>query len=94
MTTKEISDQLVRYKILALLIGSLVHEPGELERSLFALQRACGRPLKEFLLDADPNEDPVIFWQAIQALQALREDQIWIQRFKAGLNFPPIAWWS
>jgi len=94
MTKNEIAAQLTSFKLLGLLIGALIQEPEDRERSLFALERLCGRPLREFLLEADPNEDPALYWQAIQAVEALREDQIWITRFHAGQSLPIVARWS
>ena len=94
MTKTEIAAQLTRFKLLGLLIGALIQEPEERERSLFALERLCGRPLRVFLVEADPDEDPVLYWQALQAVEALREDQIWITRFHAGQSLPVVARWS
>jgi hypothetical protein len=94
MTKNEIAAQLTRFKLLGLLIGALIQEPEDRERSLFALERLCGRPLREFLVVADPDEDPALYWQAIQAVEALREDQIWINRFHAGQPLPIVARWS
>jgi len=94
MTKEEIAEQLAKFKVLGLLIGALIQEPEERERTLFSLERHCGRPLKEFLVETDPDENPVLQWQAIQALEALREDQIWINRFHAGLPFPIVMRWS
>jgi hypothetical protein len=76
------------------LIGALIQESEERERSLFALERLCGRPLKEFLVEADPNEDPTLYWQALQAVEALREDQVWIRCFHAGQVLPIVDRWS
>ena len=94
MTKEEIAEQLRTFKVLGLLIGALIQEPAERERSLFSLARFCGRPLREFLVEADPDEDPALYWQAIQAVAALREDQIWITRFHAGQSLPMVARWS
>lgn len=94
MTKEEIAEQLTKFKVLGILIGALIHEPEERERSLFSLERYCGRPLKEFLVETDPDENPVLQWQALQALEALREDQIWINRFHEGQPLPTVARWS
>ncbi len=94
MTKEEIAEQLRTFKVLGLLIGALIQEPEVRERNLFALERLCGRPLREFLLSANPDDDPALFWLAIQAVEALREDQIWITRFHAGQSLPTVARWS
>ena len=94
MTKNEIAEQLTKFKLLGLLIGVLIQEPEEREHSLFILERLCGRPLKEFLVEADPDEDPDMYWLALQAVEALREDQIWIKRFHAGQPLPIVARWS
>ena len=94
MTKTEIAEQLTRFKLLGLLIGALVNEPEGRERNLFALERLCGRPLREFLAEADPDEDPALYWMALQALEALREDQIWITRFHSGQPLPIVARWA
>ncbi len=94
MTKEEIAEHLARFKVLGLVIGALINEPTERERSLFSLERLCGRPLREFLVQADPDENPAIIWQAIQAVEALREDQIWITRFYADQPLPFVARWS
>ena len=94
MTKNEIAEQLTKFKLLGLLMGVLIQEPEERERSLFTLERLCGRPLKEFLIEADPDEDPALYWLALQAVEALREDQIWITRFHAGQPLPIVARWS
>ena len=94
MTKEEIAEQLTMFTALGHLIRALIHEPAEQERCLFALQRCCGRPLKEFLIQADPDEDPALYWLALQAVEALREDQIWITRFHAGQPLPNVARWS
>jgi hypothetical protein len=94
MTKEEIAEQLTTFKVLGLLIGALIQEPTQRERSLFSLERFCGRPLREFLVEADPDEDPALYWQAIQAVAALREDQIWIARFHANQTLPMVARWS
>jgi hypothetical protein len=94
MNQDEIQAVLRRFKTLGLVIGALIREEDQRERRLFSLGRYCGRPLREFLAEADPDEDPVLYWEAIQALEAMREDQRWIQRHQAGLEFPIIEWWS
>ena len=94
MTKEEIAEQLTKFKVLGMVIGALIHEPGERERTLFSLERHCGRPLKEFLVETDPDENPVLQWQALQALEALREDQVWINRFHARQPFPIVGRWS
>lgn len=94
MTKEEIAEHLTRFKALGLVIGALIKEPAERERSLFSLARLCGRPLREFLVQADPDEDPAIIWLALQAVEALREDQIWITRFYTDQPLPFVARWS
>lgn len=94
MTKQEIADQLTRFKILGLVLGAMITDAEEREWNLFQLERLCGRPLREFLVQAGPDEDPATCWQAIQALEALREDQVWINRFHAGQPFPTVARWS
>lgn len=94
MTKKEIAELLTKFNVLGLMIEALIQEPGERERALFSLERFCGRPLREFLVVAEPEEDPALYWQAIQAVEALREHQIWIDRFHAGQPFPTVGRWS
>ncbi len=94
MNKHEIQAVLRRFKALGLVIGALIREEDLRERQLFSLSRYCGQPLREFLAESDPDEDPVLYWEAIQALEAMREDQIWIQRHQAGLELPIVEWWS
>ena len=91
MTKDEITEHLRRFQILGLLVGALIHESGERERTLFSIERLCGRPLREFLVDADPNEDAGLYWQAIQAVEALREDQILIRKALEGRALPVLG---
>ena len=88
MTKDEISELLRRFQILGLLIGAMIHESGERERTLYSIERLCGRPLREFLVEADPEEDAGLYWLAIQAVEALREDQILIRTAFEGRALP------
>jgi len=94
MTREEAANLLFRFKLLGLMMGTLLQEPEERDACIYQVARACGRPLREFLLETDPEADPILWSQAIQALEALREDQIWIRRIVEGQGTPGDARWQ
>ena len=76
------------------MIGSMIKDPLIREDCWFLLGRLCGRPIREYLALADPEEDPIEYLQAIQALEGLREDQMWIRRSQNGQDTPSNARWQ
>lgn len=94
ITREEIADLLMRFQVLGSVIEALITEPQGRERCWFQLGRICGRPLKEYLLVADPEKDPALYMEALQTLEALREDQVWTRRIHDGLGAPSTARWQ
>jgi hypothetical protein len=94
MTREEINDLLRQFQVLGLVVGAMIKEPDKRENCWFQLERACGRRLKEYLLVAEPDEDPVLYLQALQALEALKEDQVWLRRISIGQGAPSSARWQ
>jgi hypothetical protein len=94
MTREEANDLLATFQVLGLVAGALIEDSQARETCWFRLERLCGRPIREFLLDADPEEDPGLYLQAIQALEAIREDGIWIRRIQDGKGVPTEGRWQ
>lgn len=94
MTKEDVQHLLQAFRCLGLTMTALINSPEDQEACLYQVAHACGRPLREFLVVADPTEDPVLWAQAIQTLDALREDQIWIRRALNGQSAPIDARWQ
>lgn len=94
MTKGEVQQLLQAFRFLGLTMTAMLKEPETQEICLYQVARACGRPLREFLAEADPTEDPMLWAQAVQTLEALQEDQIWIRRALNGQTAPVDARWQ
>ena len=94
MTKEEITNLLHRFTVLGLVIGAMIQDPEKQEVFWFQLERLCGRPIKEFLLIADPEEEPTLYMQALQAVEALRQDRAWIRSYHMGQGAPLSARWQ
>lgn len=93
MTQKEANDLLLSFHILGLAMGALIHDDVARETCWFRLEKACGQPIREFLATVDPGEDPTVLLQAVQALEAIREDGIWIRRIQEHRELPQESRW-
>lgn len=94
MTKEDVLNLLQAFRHLGLTMTAMINSVEGQEACLYQVARACGRPLREFLVEADPTEDPMLWSQAIQALEALREDQIWIRCALNGQSTPIDARWQ
>lgn len=94
MTKEEIANLLNRFKTLGLILGAMIQDEERREVCWFQLERLCARPLREFLLITDPDEDPTLYLQALQAVEGLREDQAWLRRYHTGQGAPANARWQ
>jgi hypothetical protein len=95
MTKAETYHRLKRLKELGILMRTMLEEPDESQKAgWFQFGKLSGRTLLAFLLEGDPNDDPGLQLQAVQMLEALREDQTWMRRIAEGQGVPFHARWQ
>lgn len=94
MTQQEANNLLLAFHVLGLATGALISDETARETCWFHLEQACRQPIREFLATIDPNEDPSVLLQAVQALHAIREDGIWIRRIQQNQELPQDARWQ
>jgi hypothetical protein len=94
MTQKEANDLLLSFHILGLAVGALLHEDLARETCWFRLEKACGQPIRKFLATIDPGEDPAVLLQGVQAMEAIREDGVWLRLIQEHRELPQEGGWN